>query len=477
MTDLATCLRRVAAIIIMGVLCSLLQVATAALPAPLARELEALGLPESAISLYIHPIGKAEPRLSHRADQPRNPASAMKLVTTAAALDLLGPTHHWQTNSYLLGSLHGGQLKGDLLLQGGGDPQLVIEDFWRLVLKMRRRGLRHIAGDLVLDSSLFDRASINARPLDRQLYRAYNAPPDALLVNFRATRIEIIPHGQTIHAAADPPATTLTLDNRVNPLQGRCKGRRGGVTLTVQRTAKGTLARLGGHYPPACGPYSFTRTLLMQDAYVYGVFRHLWQSAGGTISGGWRRGVAPSQTSAFTTHPSRSLANVVRDINKFSNNVMARNLLLALATDQAPATPVAGRAAVHAWLDTVGLRMPHLKIDNGAGLSRTARVSASGLGRMLLYAWHGPWQPEFVASLPLAGLDGSLRKRFGGLAPPGRVRLKSGRLNGVRAMAGYAVLAGHRPHVVIILLNQPKLSNRVGDAVPAAVLRWLFEAG
>ena len=246
--------------------------------------------------------------------------------------------------------------------------------------------------------------------------------------------------------------------------------------MTVERQASGTLAKLGGRYPVTCGPTGFSRVLLTQDAYVYGVFRHLWLASGGTLLGTWRSGVAPTNQRAFASHRSDPLANTVHNINKFSNNVMARNLLLTLAakSPQGAATPSAGRAAVSAWLTQTGIRMPHLAMDNGAGLSRNARLSARGLGQLLLHAWHGPWGPEFISSLPLAGMDGSLRHRFRGLAPGGRIRLKTGRLNGVRAMAGYITLSKSRTHAVVILINQEKLSNHIGDAAPAAVLRWLL---
>ena len=400
----------------------------AAMPRSLAVELEQLGLPATAISLYAHRLGDEQPVLAHLADRPRNPASTMKLVTTA------------------------------------------------LIKNLRQRGLRHITGDVILDSSLFDRSAINTKPLDHKRYRAYNTPPDALLVNFRSTRLEVFPEGQSLRVYADPPATTLRLENHIKVLTGRCQGRTGGITLTVERQASGTLAKLGGRYPVTCGPTGFNRVLLTQDAYVYGVFRHLWLASGGTLLGTWRSGVAPTNQRAFASHRSDPLANTVHNINKFSNNVMARNLLLTLAakSPQGTATPSAGRAAVSAWLTQAGIRMPHLAMDNGAGLSRKARLSARGLGQLLLHAWHGPWGPEFISSLPLAGMDGSLRHRFRGLAPGGRIRLKTGRLNGVRAMAGYITLSKSRTHAVVILINQEKLSNHIGDAAPAAVLRWLL---
>lgn len=464
-------------VIASGLFLSVSHNTVAAMPQSLAVELEHLGLPATAISLYVHRLGDDQPLLTHLADRPRNPASTMKLVTTAAALDLLTPTHTWQTHTYVLGQLQRGTLDGDLLIQGSGDPQLVIEDFWRLIENLRQRGLRHITGDLILDSSLFDRSAINTKPLDHKRYRAYNTPPDALLVNFRATRLEVFPEGQSLRIYADPPATTLRLENHIKVLTGRCKGRTGGITLTVERQASGTLAKLGGRYPVTCGPTGFGRVLLTQDAYVYGVFRHLWLASGGTLRGTWRSGVAPTNQRAFASHRSDPLASTVRDINKFSNNVMARNLLLTLAAKrtQGVATPSDGRAAVLAWLAQAGIRMPHLAMDNGAGLSRSARLSARGLGQLLLHAWHGPWGPEFISSLPLAGMDGSLRQRFRGLAPEGgRIRLKTGRLSGVRAMAGYVTLSDNQTHAVVILINQEKLSNRIGDAAPAAVLRWLL---
>ena len=174
------------------------------------------------------------------------------------------------------------------------------------------------------------------------------------------------------------------------------------------------------------------------------------------------------------THESRPLGEIIRSVNKFSNNVMARQLLLTLGAERQgpPGTTAKGAAAIRAWLDAAGIDMPALVMDNGSGRSRRTRVSAAGLGRLLQAAYRSPTMSEFVASLPLAATDGSMSRRLRGDPLAGRAHVKTGLLEGVLALAGYVHAVSGRSYVVVLLLNHPGVHYGVGSAVQDALLRW-----
>lgn len=448
------------------------------LPQPLERILDGHGIPHGDVSLLVQAIAAREPLIEHLADTPRNPASTIKLLTTWVALDELGPTYSWPTEVYYLGDYVGNELQGDLGLKGYGDPYLVTEEFWKLLGALRRSGLDDVEGDLVVDDSFFAPLDEDPGAFDGQPYRTYNVTPSAVLLNFKAVRFQFLPDRTGgVRITADPLPSNLEIDNRVTAVDGPCRGYNAGISFDVADARTERTAVFGGRFPIACAPYALTRTVLHHDTFVYGVYRTLWAELGGRHRGGLRRAVMPSDLEPALTWRSRPLAEVVRSVNKFSNNVMTRQLLYTLGAEAAgaPATSEAGIAAIHAYLEEHGLDATGLVVANGAGLARETRISARLLAGVLLTGARSPLAPEFLASLSIGGLDGTTRGRFNGQAVTGRMHVKTGRLDHVAALAGYVHARGGVDYAVVIFVNTPDAHRGPGEELQDALVRWVYE--
>lgn len=453
--------------------------ANTALPGEISRLLAHHGIADNAVSLVVREAESASEVISFNPDVPRNPASVIKLLTTIAALELLGPTYQWHTRYLLDGTVTaGGTLEGNLVMQGGGDPFLTVDRFWSHVLAIRERGIHHIDGNLIIDNALFNIPPHDRAAFDGQSQRLYNVGPDAALTNFSATRFVIEPGDGRINVFADPPLANLDIDNRLTPAAGECASRNAGWSYRLQRNNGRIQARFSGTYRSRCGVHSISRSILSNQDYTYQLFRYLWQSMGGTMKGGYRLGAAPETARELVSVPSRSLAENIASINKYSNNVMARQLLLTIGrewnVDAATDTRVAGVDAVMEWLDNVGVDTRGLVIDNGAGLSRISRTSAAQIATLLSVAWRSNWQPEFLSSLSLAALDGTMRKRLRKSNLAGRARIKTGLINGVRSMAGYVHSASGRHYSVTLLIDSEKVNYWNGNQIQDAVLEWVY---
>ncbi|MEX2197712.1 MAG: D-alanyl-D-alanine carboxypeptidase/D-alanyl-D-alanine-endopeptidase [Burkholderiales bacterium] len=449
------------------------------LPKPVLEALRAAAVPVSATAVVVQEVGAARASLSVNALAPMNPASAMKLFTTFAALELLGPAYKWKTEAYLDGPLAQGVLEGNLVLKGYGDPRLDYERFWLLLRALRGKGLREIRGDLVLDRSFFAPANGAPGDFDGEALRPYNVLPDALLVHYKSIRFVFVPEfergGVRVYVEPRPPGLELTSNLRLSGVS--CLDGRAFRDLLQPTFEPGPPPRVAfeGRYPIACGEKDLNVALLAPDEQVAGVLRELWPEMGGAWSGRVRSGPLPEGARLLHTHESAPLAEIVRDVNKFSNNVMARQLYLTLATaaHEPPAQPHQAQQVLRHWLNLKGIAAPELSIENGAGLSRTDRASAATLAELLQAAWKSPVMPELMASLPLAALDGTMRKRLHGELLAGQAHLKTGLLSDSRAMAGYLLDAQGRRHVVVMLINHPNAPR--AEAANDALLRWVYD--
>jgi D-alanyl-D-alanine carboxypeptidase/D-alanyl-D-alanine-endopeptidase (penicillin-binding protein 4) len=398
----------------------------------------------------------------------------MKLVTTLAGLEVLGPTYLWHTDVYLLGTITEGVLHGDLLLKGRGDPYLVIEDFWQLLRALRRQGLRRIEGELLIDNTYFAQTNHDPAAFDGQASRAYNVGPDALLVNFQAFRFEFVPNANGLTVQVDPELPNLRITNRLTLGSGSCTAYQRGIQFDL--TGSADQVNLSGSYPRHCGAYSMLRTALDPARYTYGLFSALWRELGGEITGGVRLAIAPQGVVPFLVWSSPPLAEVIRALNKQSNNVMARQLLLTLAAERVgtPATVADGQGVVLDYLRQIGIDTTGIEIGNGAGLARETRISPAQLVAMLRHAASLPTMPEYVASLSLSGLDGTMRNRLDGTAVAGRMHMKTGSLDGTAAIAGYVDAQSGRRYVLAGILNHPGADDGIGEQLLNALLEWTF---
>jgi len=461
------------ALLLVTLLASSAPVWSQTLPPAISAALKTAGVPESAIGIVVmEPGGRT--LLAHNADESMNPASVMKLVTTAAALDRLGPAFTWRTEMHMQGRLDtSGRLDGDLVLRGGGDPRLTMESLWMLLRDVRARGVRDISGDLVVDRTLFAAPDIDPALFDGEPMRPYNVGPDAALVNFKATRLTFVPDAQTrtVRIYTEPPLPELRIVNNLGMSDAPCDA---WPEKPVADFATSTLV-FNGVYPLACGEKSKHFSLLPPLEYTRALFDHLWRSLGGSFSGRIREGSVVAGSKPLASIESSTLLEIVRDINKNSNNVMARQLYLGLsATNGTPATLPQSRAAIDEWLRTRSLSMPELVIENGAGLSRVERIAPRNLARLLAAAWQSPYGPEFASSLPIAGVDGTLKRRFNDGSPvTGRAHLKTGYLENVRSIAGFVHGDGGRTLVVVSLINHVNARNAV--AVQEAVVEWALQ--
>ncbi len=446
------------------------------LPAPVAQALARAGIPQSAVALYVREVGAARPRASFQAAQPMNPASAMKIVTAFAALELLGPAYTWRTEAYLNGRLQGDVLDGDLVLKGYGDPKLTIENFWLFLRSLRARGLREVRGDLVLDRSYFDVADHDPAKFDGEGLRPYNVGADALLVNYKAVRFFFLPGETGVSVVPEPRLASLEVAASVVLRDGPCGDWRAGLRYDLQPVgAAGARASFSGAMPASCGERVWNLAPLGPNAYVLGAFKSLWQELGGSIGGGVRDGRPGAGAKPFATFESPAAAEALRDMNKFSNNVMARQVFLTLSAETLKLPGRYDRSArvVKSWLEARRLDLPELVIENGSGLSRADRISAEGMGRLLVAAYHSAVMPELIATLPLVASDGTMRRRMKAEGVAGQAHVKGGSLNDVRTAAGYVLDRDGNRHAVVFFVNHP--NAHASQGAHDAVLKWVHD--
>ena len=440
------------------------------LPDSVNRALKDAGISPLGVAVVVQSVDADKPIIRYNAQQAMNPASTMKLLTTYSALELLGPAYTWKTEALADTPPANGLLTGNLYLRGSGDPKLTLEQFWLLLRQLRTRGISEISGDIVLDRSAFSVPFHDAAEFDNEPLRPYNAGPDALLVNLKSIRLTLLPPpgNKNVQVLSETPSEDLRIDNRLQLTQEGCSNWREKLKIRVN----GSTIELNGSYAASCGEKALYLSPWPANTQVEQLFRSLWRELGGTLHGKVREGLTPINARSLTSIESPALSEIIRDINKFSNNVMARQVFLTLAT-QRPATAEGARQRINNWLKEKNLKTPELLMDNGSGLSRTERISADGLSQLLLAAWKSPVMPELMSSLPVAGIDGTMKKRLGNGAAAGRAHLKTGYLDNVRAIAGYVLDSNDKRWVVVFLINDPKSRN--GKPAMDELLRWVAE--
>ncbi|MDB5803378.1 MAG: putative Serine-type D-Ala-D-Ala carboxypeptidase [Betaproteobacteria bacterium] len=448
------------------------------LPPAVAAALRPTRLPASALGIYVQEVGSNRPLLSLNADKSMSPASVMKLVTTYSALELLGPSFTWKTGIYETGGRRGDVLDGDLVIRGAGDPKLTQEDLSVALRAVRARGIREIRGNIVLDHSVFDAAGYDAAKFDGDPLRAYNAGPDGLLVNFKALAITFAPDetSATVTVSAEPRLAGLPIRNSLVLVKGPCADLKGPALKT---RIDPTGISVSGTYALTCGvkslwlhPYELTAA-----QYTGAVVRQLWADAGGTLTGEVRDGLLPATGRLVYEIESESLAETIRDINKYSNNVMARELFLGVGHEllRLPGSPDRSYRAIRTWLMEKKIGGEELVMENGSGLSRIERIAPQTLGRMLVAAFRSPVMPEFMSSMPLVAYDGTMQRRLRSKDVAGQAHIKTGTLNDVRAIAGYVLAASGKRYAVVFLINSPVAGG--AQAVQDALLQWVYSEG
>ncbi len=443
------------------------------LPAEVENALARAKVPRDAVTLLVADADAARPpRLAWRQQVPMNPASIMKLVTTYAALDLLGAAYTWNTPVFIDGPVRNGVLEGNLYVQGQGDPTLVLERLWLLLRRVQGLGIRTIQGDIVVDRSAFETLDADPAAFDGEGLRPYNAAPDALLVNFKSVVMTFVPDNATQIAriAYEPALAGVAMQGSVPLAPGACGDWQ---TTLASSLADPAQFRFSGSYPASCGEKSWATAYADPRSYAARAIGGMWTEMGGQVLGQLRDGRVPNGLKPAFEVASPPMAEVVRDINKYSNNVMAQQLFLTLGLQQKKRGSLeASRTTMRQWWnDRIGTGEGQPVFDNGSGLSRDERITAAELAKMLQIAWRSPVMSELMSSLPASGVDGTLRRRA--LRSGGSAHLKTGTLRDAAGVAGFVDGASGRRYVVVAIANHPNAAA----ARPAfdALVDWVTQ--
>ncbi|MBU3620234.1 D-alanyl-D-alanine carboxypeptidase/D-alanyl-D-alanine-endopeptidase [Polynucleobacter sp. CS-Odin-A6] len=471
------------------------------IPKAIANTLEKNQIPKEAISISVMEIepshaGKiaSKTALDWRSQQAMNPASTMKLVTTLAGLDILGPQYRWRTNIYTDGFIRQGTLKGNLYLQGTGDPKLIPEELAKMMKALQNLGIQKIDGDLFFDRSAYATNVMEHNTIDGESLRAYNVPPDPLLYAFRTLSFQL---GKSrtadfIDISYTPPLSQLKVINQLQLVDQSCDSWKGNMRFNLEPDGDGTptnqliTAQFSGSFPKSCKDVSYNVVAIDANTFLTQGFAAAWELAGGSWAKAptGKSGNVPLLSRLILPFEGIALGDDVQDINKYSNNVMAKQLMLTLALQKMgkPATTENGELVIQNWLKNLGFQFPELVIENGSGLSRKEAISAEHLNQLLVTARNLSVADTFYNSLPIAGTDGTMRNRlmthlrkFLHLKKKPEARIKTGSLADVRAISGYVVSKSGKMYAVTSFINHPNAWR--GLEVHDQLLAWLLDDG
>ncbi|QZA78370.1 D-alanyl-D-alanine carboxypeptidase/D-alanyl-D-alanine-endopeptidase [Deefgea tanakiae] len=439
---------------------SSIAIAADSLPSNVSNALKAAKIPNDALSVAMVPLDAQGKPQFYRADVPSNPASTMKIVTTYAGLEILGPAWQWQTEIRANALPKNGVLDGDIYLKGSGDPKLTLERMWLLVRDLKAAGVDEIRGNVVLDRSAFV-IDANEPAFDddgETSDRPFMVKPDALLTNFKSLRVRVRADGERVIASVEPDWPEVRFSNQLGlGAAAPCETWQKRVQFRTGQATPQFMLQLVGEVPAGCIGEKYM-SVFDAPTYTYLLFRNLWLAEGGKLGGKMQQGITPANSVLLASTKSSDMVSTIRDINKYSNNMMARQLFLTIGATQGAAadgatTASRSTAVIQRWLQSKGKRFDELVLENGAGLSRKEQISARHLAELLQDAWNAPLAAEFVSSLPLVGIDGTMKKRLKDESSIGQGHIKTGTLKDVRAVAGYVRDANGKTWAVVGIIN------------------------
>jgi len=448
------------------------------LPATVIAALQKADMTDAVLGLVAYPLADPARGLRLNPDLPKQPGSTMKLVTTIVALERLGTNARGRTDLLATEKPESGIIKGPLYLRGGADTDLDWGALWGMLRQLREQGIADIQGGLVVDRNLFHppRTDVGIAPFDESPEFQYNVIPDALNLNTSLLGFVLQSDDKTLSVRTSPALPGLVLDTRALVLNDNaCPQWESTWVLPELQVSQGTpQLRFQGQFPRNC-TQQLDLNLVDRQWVTTTVVRQIWSQFGGQISGPDVEGSTPAQAVVLASHHGRPFAEVVRGMMKRSDNPLTRLTYLRLgakaATEGEPTLDAAART-VDAWFAAKGIPTNGLVMDNGSGLSRSERITAQQMAAVLATAYKGRYAPELLSSLPVAGVDGTLSRRFKGAAVEGRARLKTGTLRNVVALAGYVRDQQDRMWVVVALLNHDEASKK-GSPVLDSVVEWV----
>ena len=441
------------------------------LPMEIVAKLRATKTSSQGVSAFAQDVNSPRPLLAYQENTARVPASVMKIITGYAALGTLGQHYRWPLDVFTKGSVQNGTLQGDLIIKGYGSPEFKSADLRKVLHGIRQKGIRNVNGRIVFDNSYFNIPNLNA--FDGKKQSKYNAQPDALLFNERINTFQVRTVGKRVKISTTTPTHNLRIVNRMRKSNRGCRPRIG-----VSKRAGQTIVTFSGRFSRRCGTRSYSRVISRPAEMIYGSMQAMWRrDVGGKLNTRFAMGRTPANAKPLLRTYSRTLAEILPSIIKDSNNVMARQLLLTIgAKHTGHGTPRSGANAIGQWLASRGLHFPELRIENGSGLSRTARISAAHVGDLLVDAYRSPFRHVFMRSLAVAGVDGTMKGRLRGTQVRGRGFFKTGTLRDVRSIAGYVKAANGKTYVMAILQNDPRARKRSLRAHDK-LIEWVYAGG
>ena len=481
------------------------------LPSSVKKTLKAANLPESAISFSIIRISKRNSngpnRFDWQSNLAMNPASTMKLVTTLAAVDLLGPQYRWKTNVYTNGSIQQGVLHGDLIWQGSGDPKLVPEEVSKIMASLRQQGINEIDGDLILDRSAYSPETKSSAPGDGESQRSYNVAPDPLLYAFQTLSFRINNNNGEPEVSYTPRLMNLKVNNKLQNISGGCGDWTKLAKASVIKSGNEEwTASFSGKLPKQCQDLHWNIVAVSPDDFIKQGLMAAWEDAGGE----WKKnpavkaGTAPTFAKLLFSHQGTVLGDAIKDVNKYSNNVMARHVFLTISLEKngKPASVQESTKVTREWLKKNQLNIPELVIENGSGLSNIERISAQNMTQLLSYSLKSKYHDVFLNSLPIAGTDGTMKNRLidrlksifishanaangEGFKPDTSMPvalqktgalIKTGSLSSVRSIAGFVVSKSGEVYAISSMINHPQ-AGKGGIATQDALLAWVLDGG
>ncbi len=449
------------------------------LPEIVSATLRNTGLAETSLSALVLPIQGGAPRLAHLEQRAMAPASTMKLATTLVALEELGPTFRWHTELLSQNRIDAATLRGTLYLRGGGEPNLNWDGLRAMFRSLHAQGVAHIEADIVLDRSLYQpaRPDVGVPDFDEAPKAYYNVIPDALVLNGNVIEFSLESNGQKTLVRTQPPLAGVLIDAALSLKDMPCDtwDDDWDAPLVQPSSNSNITVVLRGAFPRNCK----TRTrlsLLDRNLYIERFLQAFWQELGGTWKGRVKDGLTPPDALLLVERNSDTLADLVKPINKASDNLMARTLYLTLGTQlpkegRQDSTFLNANATIHHWFNKNGIATEGLVMENGSGLSRLERISARQLASLLQLGARSNWYAEFASSFPIVAIDGAMRKRLRDSAAAGRARIKTGTLRDAVAVAGYVRDVRNQDWVVVAFINDPQASK--GRPALDALIDWV----